>query len=89
MQVQILRQVRQEIIPEEFGHHFQSKYVNYLCKDLLFRATWDKFPLASFIATMFGNFDNSKHISGERLTPVLLGTLYNIIGKFVLSETAV
>jgi hypothetical protein len=38
---------------------------------------------------MFGNFDNSKHISGERLTPVLLGTLYNIIGKFVLSETAV
>ena len=48
-------------------------------------ATCDKFPLASFIATILSIFDNSKQVSGKIFTPVLLGTLYNMIGKDVFS----
>ena len=64
-----------------FGRHFLNKYVN--------SAICDKFPLASFIATIFGIFESSKQVSGAMLTPVLLGTLYSIIGSQVLFAIAV
>ena len=48
-------------------------------------ATWDISPLASFIATIFEILESSKQVSGEIFTPVLLGTLYKIIGRETLS----
>jgi len=65
-----------------------SSLPEYICKlsphnDAIF-ATCDILPLASFIATMLSIFDSSKHVSGFILTPVLLGTLYSIIGNDVL-----
>ena len=36
--------------------------------------------IASFIATIFGTFESSKHVSGSMFTPVLDLTLYTIIG---------
>lgn len=43
-------------------------------------ATWDKLPLASFIATIFSILESSKHVLGSIFTLVLPGTLYTIIG---------
>ena len=37
-----------------------------------------------FTPTIFLIFDSSKYVDGKIFTPVLLGTLYSIIGKFVL-----
>ena len=45
-------------------------------------ATCDKFPLASFIPTIFEILESSRHVVGSMLRPVLLGTLYKMIGKF-------
>ena len=42
------------------------------------------YRLASFIATILGILESSKHVLGSIFTPVLLGTLYNIIGMFTL-----
>ena len=52
-------------------------------------AICDKSPLASFIATIFSIFDNSKAVSGLIFTPVLPGTLYKIIGNFVFLAISV
>ena len=38
------------------------------------------FPLASFIATILLILESSKQVWGSIFTPVLLGTLYSIIG---------
>ena len=51
-------------------------------------ATCEIFPLASFIATIFFIFESFKQICGSILTPVLLGTLYIIIGIFTDLEIA-
>lgn len=64
-----------------------SSLPEYTCKfsrqSALISAIWDRFPLASFIATMLGIFDNSRQVSGNIFTPVRLGTLYKIIGSVV------
>lgn len=69
-----------------------SSFPEYTCRfsrqSALISAICDKFPLASLIATMFEIFESSRHVSGVILTPVLLGTLYTIIGKRVLSAIA-
>ena len=46
-------------------------------------ATCEILPLASFTATIFGILESSKQVSGVIFTPVLLDTLYTIIGKEV------
>ena len=46
-------------------------------------AIWERLPLASFIATIFFISDNFWQVWGKIFTPVLLGTLYKIIGSFV------
>lgn len=52
-------------------------------------ATWEILPEASFIATIFEILDNFRHVSGVIFTPVLLGTLYKIIGIVTSFEIAV
>ena len=50
---------------------------------LAISATWDILPLASFIATILSILDKARHVSGNMFKPVLLGTLYKIIGNLV------
>ena len=61
-----------------------SSFPEYIFKlfphKLAIFATWEIFPEASFIATIFGILESSKHTSGVIFTPVLDGTLYKIIG---------
>ena len=70
-----------------------SSFPEYTCRFSLhsafISAICDRFPLASLIATMFDIFESSKHVSGVMFTPVLLGTLYSIIGSFVSFAIAV
>ncbi len=70
-----------------------SSFPEYMCKfsrqSALISAICERFPLASFIATIFDIFDNSKHVCGKIFTPVLLGTLYKIIGSVVEFAMAV
>ena len=67
---------------------FWSSFPEYIDKlfphNAAILAIWDIFPLASFIATIFSVLDNSKQVSGNIFNPVLLGTLYKIIGYVVL-----
>lgn len=62
-----------------------SSFPEYIFKFSLHReailAICEILPDASFIATIFSIFDNSKQVSGLILTPVLLGTLYKMIGR--------
>ena len=46
-------------------------------------ATWDILPLASFMATILFILDKARQVFGDMFRPVLLGTLYKIIGKVV------
>lgn len=50
---------------------------------LAISATCDILPLASFMATMLLILDKATHVSGNIFRPVLLGTLYRIIGRVV------
>ena len=50
---------------------------------LAISATWEILPLASFIATILSILDKARHVSGNIFNPVLLGTLYKIIGNVV------
>ena len=50
---------------------------------LAISATWDILPLASFMYTMLLILDKARHVSGNIFKPVLLGTLYKIIGRVV------
>ena len=50
--------------------------------------TWEIFPLASLIPIILSILESSKQVSGNIFMPVLLGTLYKIIGKEVDSEIA-
>jgi hypothetical protein len=81
------------IPPNESIGTIWSSFPEYIFKSSLQRfaisAICEMFPLASFIATMFSIFDNSLQVSGKIFTPVLLATLYNIIGSFVLFAIAV
>lgn len=53
-------------------------------------ATCEMLPLASFTPTIFSTFFTSfTMVSGKMLHPVLLGTLYNKIGRVTLFATAV
>lgn len=70
-----------------------SSFPEYMCK-----LSWHKaailaiceiLPEASLIATIFSILDNSKQVSGLILTPVLLGTLYKIIGRVTSFAMAV
>ena len=73
--------------PKDNTGNTWSSFPLYICRLSLHSeailATWDKFPLASFIATILSILDNSKQVSGEIFNPVLPGTLYKIIGKLV------
>ena len=46
------------------------------------------FPLASFIATILFILESSKQVAGLMFNPVLLGTLYKIIGILIDSAIA-
>lgn len=80
------------IPPTESTGNIWSSFPEYIAKLSLHKfaisATCDIFPLASFIATILSNFESSKHVLGNMLTPVLEGTLYNIIGIFISLDIA-
>ena len=79
--------------PNERIGKIWSSFPEYICKLSLqsaaISATWDKLPLASFMATMFSILESSKQVEGNMFKPVLLGTLYIIIGKEVEFAIAV
>ena len=74
------------IPPSDIIGTIWSSFPEYICKLFLqsdaISATCEIFPLASLIATIFSIFESSKHVLGSIFTPVLLGTLYKIIGIF-------